>query len=33
MKERVCTNTKGSQKASKPFFEINLEMNSKKEMK
>jgi len=32
MKERLCTNTK-STKQSKPFFEINLEMDEKKEMR
>lgn len=33
MKERVCTNTKSTQKVSKPFFEITLEMTSKKQMR
>jgi len=32
MKERLCTNTKNN-KQSKPFFEINLEMDEKKEMR
>jgi len=32
MKDRVCTNTKSKSKQSKPFFEIKLEMDEKKEI-
>jgi dynein heavy chain len=32
MKERLCTNTKVKNKQSKPFFEINLEMEERKKM-
>lgn len=33
MKERVCTNTKSKANKSKPFFEINLEMDRNKNIK
>jgi dynein heavy chain len=33
MKDRVCTSTKSKNKQSKPFFEINLYMDEKKQIK
>lgn len=33
MKDRLCTTSKNNSKQSKPFFEINLEMNDSKEIK